>query len=315
MAAEIPARSAAPAGCAAQEPGADRDRDQADREDEEDPDQPIELPLERRPATSLRTLEAAGDPAEGRRAPGRDHDALAAAADDARAGEGERSPMDGLQVIGLGQERGLLRDRFARQDAPIEGEAGGCREADVGRDDVPGPDQEDVARNDECRLDVERPTCPTNRRPRSGRRPQLGQGAVGAVLGDHVRADDRQQADEDEDPVAGLADDDGEEAGPEEQEDERLRRRVEDEAEQGRGLANLDLVASVADEAARRLGVGQPGRGIRSHDPGEVGQRGGHTRRQRCGRGCRASSRFVRRIGAGHGLSLADRRGEPAVSR
>ena len=97
IAAEMPARMFAPSGWPRRNAEADRDDDQADRDDEQDPDQAVELALERRTA-ALRVAEPAGDPAELRRGPGRDDDALAAPADDARAGVGHRAAVGERRV-------------------------------------------------------------------------------------------------------------------------------------------------------------------------------------------------------------------------
>ena len=87
---------------AAQEAEAGREGDERERDDEQDPDQPVELALERRPPPLARG-EAARDLPELGRPPDRDDDALAAATDDARPRVGHGSPAGERRVGRIGR--------------------------------------------------------------------------------------------------------------------------------------------------------------------------------------------------------------------
>ena len=128
-------RAGSPGRVAAQEAAADRHDDQPDRDHEQDPDEPVELALERR-APSLLAAERRRDLAGLGPRPGRDDDALAGAADDVRAGERHRAPLDERRARRVRRDRRRLRDRLAGQDAPVDREAGGHRQSQVRRDDV-----------------------------------------------------------------------------------------------------------------------------------------------------------------------------------
>ena len=101
----------------------------------------------------------------------------------------------------------------------------GPQQAQVGRDDVAGAQQDDVAGHEPGRRRRRRPTPPRRTRAVGARRlAQRLEGAFAAVLGDDVGADDREQREQDEQAVADLAERDREDAGDDEQDDERLGR-------------------------------------------------------------------------------------------
>ena len=226
---------------AASEPGADGDRDEPDRHDQQDPDEPSELALQRRPA-ALGRCQPAGDAAELGRRPGRDHDPLTATTDDRRPRERERSALGqgGPRFIRLG--RGELRDRFPGQDAAIDEEP--CRRCDpqVRGHDLARAQQHDVARDQVRGRDVGDDPIAADTSLRGGGVAERGEGALRPEAGGHVRTDDGEEPDEDQQPVADLAERDRQGPGHEEQDDERLGDGLEDRAKDRRARHGLQLV-------------------------------------------------------------------------
>ena len=120
---------------------------------------------------------------------------------------------------------------------------------------------------------------------------------LAAVLGDDIRADDRDQADEHEQSVARLAEQHRPGARREEQEHERLRGRLDDEPPHARPLRRLQLVGPDPGGAPRGLGGFEAGGRV---DGQPVGNRRGR-------QGVRVGQRV--RLGArGHVLMIGDRR-------
>ena len=74
-----------------------------------------------------------------------------------------------------------------------------------------------------------------------------------AVFGDDVGADDREQRDQDEQPVANLAEGDRDDAGDDEQDDERLGDGPKDEARQRRSRRRLEIVRAGRRRSSRRF--------------------------------------------------------------
>ena len=241
--------------------------------------------------------QAAGDPADlGRRA-GRDDDPLASPADDARPGVGHRPPVGEVAVACIRLRATRLRDRLAGQDAAVEQQAVDPDQAQVGRDDVAARQQDDVARDEARGGDLRhRPVAPDAGHRCAGIAERLER-PLAAVLGDDIRADDREQADEHEQPVAHLAEQHRQGARREEQEHERLRGRLDDEPPDARPLRRLQLVGPDPGGAPRGLGGFEAGGRV---DRQPVGNR---RRRQ----GVRVGQR-VRLRARGHVLMIGDRR-------
>ena len=108
---------------AAQEPDPAREDDEPDRDDEEDPDEPVELALQRR-SPPLARRQPAGDPPELGRPPDGDDDALATAADDARAGVGDRVAARERRVGRVGLDAPVLRAAIRRSGRSDRGGGG-----------------------------------------------------------------------------------------------------------------------------------------------------------------------------------------------
>ena len=136
----------------------------------------------------------------------------------------------------------LHRDRLAGQDAPVDQQAVGPRDTHVRGHDVASLEEDDIAdhqRRGRNRGDLAVPADPRRRRRR------VAQGLerpLAAVLGHDVGADDGQQADEDEQAVADLADEDREQAGGREHEHEWLGERLHHHPPDGLALRLLERV-------------------------------------------------------------------------
>ncbi|HEY3524147.1 MAG TPA: hypothetical protein VGK63_10600 [Candidatus Limnocylindrales bacterium] len=107
------------------EPESGRDDDQRDSDDEQDSNEAVELVFERC-SSATTAAEAAGNAADLSGAAGRDHEALASAADDARSRVGDRVPLDQGGGGRIGLDPAGLGDRFAREDASIYQQAVGA---------------------------------------------------------------------------------------------------------------------------------------------------------------------------------------------
>ena len=171
IAAEIPASRFSPAVWPRTNPRPVTIDDQPDGDDEQDPDEAVQLALERRAAVAARA-EAAGDPADLGRLARRDDDPLAAAADDARPRVGEGVPLgERRRLAGRARPWPSSGHRLAGEDAAVDEQPIDADEAEVGRHDVAAAEQDDVARHDRRRQ--ARPRRPPARGPaRSGRSPR-----------------------------------------------------------------------------------------------------------------------------------------------
>ena len=146
------------------EPQRHDDRDQPDRDPQEDPDEPVELGLQRRsPPTAIG--QPTRDPAELGRGAGGDHDPLPSPADDARSAVGDRPPVGQVAVACIRLRATLLGDRFAGEDAAVELQAVDAEQAEVGRHDVAARQQDHVARDEARGGDLRRPSRSAGRGP------------------------------------------------------------------------------------------------------------------------------------------------------
>ena len=266
-----------PGVLAAGEAEAGDDRDQPDGDDQQDPDQPVELGLERRAAALAR--------ARGRRRSGRPPTPGRWRRRRPRRGRRRRSsrrrPSPSARraacrsASGLGRRR--LRHGFAGQDAAVDQQPIRPHEAQVGRHDVARPEQDDVAGHEARRGDVRDRAVragpgPSGRSPSrsasSARSPRYSVTTSAPTIGN--------RRDQDEQAVADLAERDGQDAGDDEQEDEGLGGGLEDELRQRGPRAR----------ARARSG------------PASSGSAGGLLGRQADARGRRPAPRRPRRPGA-----------------
>ena len=224
---------------------------------EEDPDEPVELGLQRR---SPPRRDRSSRPRSGRARSwaGCDHDALASPADDARAAVGDRPPIGQVAVAASGSVRpcsgidspvSTLRSS-CRRSTRISRRSAGTTSPPDSRTTSPGTRLAAMTCDD-------RPVAPDAGHRCAGIAQRLER-PLAAVLGDDVRADDRDQADEHEQPVADLAEQHGTGARREEQQHERLRGRLDDEPPHARPLRRLQLVGPDPGGAPRSFGGSSP---------------------------------------------------------
>ena len=187
-------------------------------------------------------------------APGGNHDPLAAPADDARPAVGNRAAIGQVTVACIRLRATRLGDRFAGKDAAVELQAVDADETEIGRHDVATRQQDHVARDEARSDDLRDRPVPPNARHRCACIAERLQRPLASVLGDDVRADDRDQADEHEQPVADLAEQHRPGARREEQQHERLCGRLDDEPPHARPLRRLQLVGADPGGAPRSFG-------------------------------------------------------------
>ena len=190
------------------------------------PDEPIELPLKWR-AASLFGGQAAGDAAHLRAGAGGDDDPLAASANDAHPGirHGPAIRHPARDRIWFDAHR--FRDGLASQHAAIQDEAIRPDQAKVSRHDVADMQKNDVAGDEVGCSEIHGAAVTAYLRPRSRGIPQGLECTLAPVLGRDVRADKWNESGQDEQAVADLPDDRRRDACPQEDEDERLRRRAQ----------------------------------------------------------------------------------------
>ena len=180
---------------------------------------------------------------------------------------------DGIRRVGL--DVPLLGDRLPGEDAPVEEQAIGAGDTHVGRHDVAGLEEDDVARDKGRGGNREDAPDASDPGDGSGGLSQCLEGSLAAVLGDDVGADDREKASEDEEAVAGLADEDRQDAGRGQHEHERLGERCNDHPPGGLALGVLERVRpGFVGPAARRVG-GEPEGRVYPELCGDVGHRRG----------------------------------------
>ena len=140
----MPARMFLPASLPRRKPSGHDDRDQRDGDNEQDPDETVHLPLQRRAAPRA-IRQGLRDPAELRPQAGGDDHSLTAPADDGRARIGQAVAIGQSRALGVRLRGRGLRQRLAGQRAPVEGQRLGPEQTQVGRHDVAGPQQNHVA--------------------------------------------------------------------------------------------------------------------------------------------------------------------------
>ncbi len=249
-----PGQQVRPGRLTAQESEADGDRDQPDRDDEQDPDEPVELALKRRPPT-LGAGKAPGDPARLCRLARRDDDRFAGPADDTgpRIGHGSRVQDRGAGGVRL--DRAFFGHGFAGQTAPVEGDPRRRRQPGVRGNDVTDANKDDIARDELGGRHVVRFVGPAYPGHRGGRSAQLGERPVCAVFGDDVGADDRDEAGKNEQAVADLAQCNRADSGGDQKQHEWLREGLTNELQGRRRFARRQLVRPVLGSSPARLSV------------------------------------------------------------
>ena len=163
------------------EPEAHRHDDETDGDDQEDPNEAIELALQRGPA-SIGGTQGAGDQAELAVRPGGDDDAFAPPEDDARPGVGDRPPVGQRRVDRIRARGGFLRQGLSGQDAAVDGQRVGAHDPEVGWHDISDAEEDDVAGNELAGRNLPWPTVAADAGQRRGRGAQLLEGALGAKL-------------------------------------------------------------------------------------------------------------------------------------
>ena len=196
-------------------------------DDHEDSDEAVEFALQRRPAP-VGGAQGAGDPAELAIGPSGDNDAFSLPENDAGARVRDRPPVGQRRLPEIGCGRRLLRQRFSGQDAAVDRQHVGANDPEVSRNDVAHTEEDDVAGNELSGRNLSRGAVAPDIGHRRGRRPELFEGPLGAKLRDDVGSHDRHQTDKDQEAVADLPQNHGEDAGECQQDDERLGRRVDD---------------------------------------------------------------------------------------
>ena len=158
-------------------------------------------------------------------------------------------------------------DRCSGIDSPVRTLRSSCRRSTRNRRRSAGTTSPPDSRTTSPGTRLAAVTCTTGPVP-----PDAGHRCAGvaqrlerplaAVLGDDVRADDRDQADEHEQAVADLAEEHRPGARREEQEHERLRGRLDDEPPHARPPRRLQLVWPDPRRAPRRFGGFESGRRV-----------------------------------------------------
>ena len=205
---------------------------------------------------------------------GRDDDALAAAADHARARVGHRPPIGQRRRRRVGGGRRGLGHGLAGQDAPVERRGGRPGQPEVGRDDVADPQQDDVARAraSAAGTSTTRPSRRTrargadaSRSASSARSPRYSVTTSAPTIGmSPARTSEPSRTSPSEDRA---------DAGREQQEDERLGRGLQDHPPHAGSLRRLDLIRARDLRAPEHGLFGQPDGRIDVQRPGSFGRR------------------------------------------
>ena len=247
------------------------DGNQADGHDHQDSHEAVELALERR-TPALRLRERSGDTTELRVRASRVDDALTPAADHVGAREGHRVTVRGRGVRRVWRHDARFGRRFAREDAPVDLEFMRPDQPQVGRHDIANPQQDDVPGHEFRGGNLEDVAVAAHLGGRGTRLPERFERTLRPVLGDHVGAHDRHQADQDQHAVADLAQQDRQRAGGQEQQHERFPQGSEQKPGQGR-TAVLGKLVSAAGQALESVCARQPDGGIHDQRCGDLRRR------------------------------------------
>ena len=254
---------------AAHDAQAEGDGDEPDGDDEQDLDQPIELQLERG-ASAFVALEALGDDPDLAGCAGGHDDAFSPAGDDARSRIGDRMALVEGRIRAVRRDRAGLGQRLAGQQAAIDEQALRPGDPNVGGHDVAAAQQHDVARHQRHRRQVLDLTVAPSSGHRGAGLAQGLEGALAAVLGHDVGADDGQQPDQHQQAVATLTHDDGQGTGDRQQHDEGLRGRLEEHVGDRLVARRLELVGADRCQAGRGVRGAQALGGIDRQRPSDL---------------------------------------------
>ena len=315
IAAVMPGQQVVAERIPASEPEPDRDDDEPDRDDEHQAHEPIELLLQWG-ASALLGRQAAGDAADLRAGAGGDDDPLAPSADHAHARVRHRPAIRHPARHGIRFDAHRLRDGLARQDAAIQDEAIRPDQAQVGRNDVPDMEENDVAGDEVGRREIHGAAVTPDLGPRRGGVPERLEGALPSVLGGDVRADERNESGQDEQAVADLPDEGGRDARHQQDEHERLRRGAQHQSPDLRWIRRGQRIRAGLRGSVLRITARQPDPWVHPGPHGDRadGERVCHLEGQSGGRVTRRHLPDARRPPrptprAGSGRSLASSRG------
>ena len=150
---------------------------------------------------------------------------------------GHRAARREALVDRIRSDPARLGDGLAGEEAAVDEQPVDPPQPQVGRDDVAGPEEDDVTRHEARGGHVEDRPVPPDAAHRGARLAERLERPLAAVLGEDVGTDDRREREQDEDAVADLAERDGQDAGDQEQDDERLGGGLEHEPPDGPGVA------------------------------------------------------------------------------
>ena len=166
------------------------------------------------------------------------------------------------RVRRVGLDRARFRDGLTGQGAPIHRQAVGSGEAQIGRHDVADPKQDDVTGHEPGGPRLDHRAVAADPGGRGACLAQRIEGAVGAVLGHDVGPDDRAGREQDQDPVADLAEQDRQDAGGDEHQQERFGDGLEDHPKDGRPLGGFEFVGTGDRRTSFDLGAREAGRRV-----------------------------------------------------
>ena len=233
-----------------------QERDQSGQDegaDAQDAPEVVEVPLERRPV-GLLAREELGDPTELRLVGRRDDDRPGAPVDGGRARMCHVRPVGDREVLVRDRRGGLLdRRRLARQDLLVGPELPHLEEPAVGRDDLAGRERDEVALHDLVTGDRDLPTAPDDEGPGGRELPEFLHRRLGLPLLQEAQEGRQDHDDHDRRALDVFARRERDDRRRDQDPDQGIDELLEEEPPPGIALLLLELVRSVAFEAAARL--------------------------------------------------------------